>query len=280
MTLRRFFRSFPIIPTLILIVFVVGSLGANVFAPHNPRRQNILFNLTPPRWTERGDAEYPLGTDQLGRDILSNILHGGRVSLAVGVFALLISALIGIPLGLVAGYFGGRTDSLIMRLADAQLALPTVLIALVVLALLGSGLYMVIGVIGLAGWAIYARLMRSAVVQVRERDFVSAAQALGVSTPRIIITHVLPNAFSPMLVQLSVDFPRVVLLEATLSFLGLGVSVETPSLGLMIASGQDHLFSGAWWLSVFPGVALTLLVLSVNLIGDWVRDTFDPRLQR
>ncbi|MDQ3461271.1 MAG: ABC transporter permease [Deinococcota bacterium] len=278
MTSRRLFKSLPVAPLLILLVFVVASLGADLFAPHDPRQQNILINLAPPSWLAGGEEDHLLGTDNLGRDILSNILYGGRVSLAVGFFALLISAAIGIPLGLVAGYFGGRGGGLIMRLADVQLALPTILVALVVLALLGAGLDRVILVIGVVGWAIYARVTRAAVIQVRERDFVSAAQALGTSTPRILTKHILPNALSPILVQLSVDFPRVVLLEATLSFLGLGVSVDTPSLGLMVAAGQNHLFSGAWWLSAFPGLALTFLVLSVNLIGDWVRDVFDPRL--
>lgn len=167
-----------------------------------------------------------------------------------------------------------------MRAADVQLSLPTILVALVVLAFLGAGLVKVILVIGIVGWAAYARIMRSSVLQIRERDFISAVRALGASIPRILLWHVLPNAFTPLLVQLSVDFPRVVLLEATLSFLGLGVGIDTPSLGLMISSGQDHLFSGGWWLSALPGIALTLLVLSVNLIGDWLRDILDPRLNR
>lgn len=278
MTQGHFWRTFPYLPVLIVVIFVVAALGAGLFAPHDPRQQNILVNLAPPVWLEGSEPGYLLGTDNLGRDILSNIFYGGRVSLAVGFCALLISALIGIPLGLVAGYAGGRWDGLIMRAADAQLALPTILVALVVLALLGAGLVKLILVIGIVGWAGYARIMRGSVVGVRGRDFVVAADALGVRTRRILTHHIFPNAFTPVLVQLSVDFPRVVILEATLSFLGLGVSVDTPSLGLMISAGQDNLFSGAWWLSVFPGLALTLLVLSVNLIGDWLRDVFDPRL--
>ena len=277
---RRFLRSFPYIPVLILVTFAVVSLGANVFAPHDPREQDILASLLPPSWLPSGDADYLLGTDNLGRDILSNILYGGRISLAVGFFALLISAAIGVPLGLIAGYVGGRFDALVMRAADVQLSLPTILIALVVLAFLGAGLSKVIVVIGIVGWAAYARIMRSSVLQLRERDFVSGARALGASTTRVLLRHILPNASTPLLVQLSVDFPRVVLLEATLSFLGLGVSISTPSLGLMISGGQDYLFSGSWWLSAFPGGALTLLVFSVNLIGDWLRDVFDPRLAR
>ncbi len=280
MSRKRFLRSFPYLPVLILIVFIVASLGANLFAPHDPSTQDILTSLLPPSWLPSGEVDYLLGTDSLGRNIFSNILYGGRISLAVGFFSLLISAAIGVPLGLIAGYVGGRFDALVMRAADVQLSLPTILIALVVLAFLGAGLDKVILVIGIVGWAAYARIMRSSVLQLRERDFVSGARALGASTPRILLRHILPNAFTPLLVQLSVDFPRVVLLEATLSFLGLGVSISTPSLGLMIAGGQDHLFSGGWWLSAFPGIALTLLVFSVNLIGDWLRDVLDPRLTR
>jgi len=277
---KRLLRSFPYLPAFILVAFVFASLGAGLVAPHDPREQDILGSLLPPAWGPGGEMDYPLGTDHLGRDILSNILYGARVSLAVGFFSLLISAAIGVPLGLVAGYVGGRFDAFVMRAVDVQLSLPTILVALVVLAFLGAGLTKVILVIGVVGWAAYARIMRSSVLQVRTRDFVSGAQALGASTPRILMRHILPNAFTPLLVQLSVDFPRVVLLEATLSFLGLGVSIDTPSLGLMISSGQDHLFSGGWWLSALPGVALTLLVLSVNLIGDWLRDALDPRLER
>lgn len=280
MTRKRFLHSFPYLPVLILVVFIVASLGAGLFAPHDPRAQNILYSLLPPSWLPSSEADYLLGTDNLGRDILSNIFYGGRVSLAVGFFSLLISAAIGVPLGLIAGYVGGRFDAVVMRAADVQLSLPTILVALVVLAFLGAGLGKVILVIGVVGWAAYARIMRSSVLQIRERDFISGARALGASTPRILLWHILPNAFTPLLVQISVDFPRVVLLEATLSFLGLGVGISTPSLGLMIAGGQDHLFSGGWWLSAFPGIALTLLVLSVNLIGDWLRDILDPRLNR
>lgn len=280
MSRRRFLRSLPYLPVLILALFIVVSLGADIFAPHDPRKQDILASLLPPSWLPSGEADYLLGTDNLGRDILSNILYGGRISLAVGFFSVLISAVIGIPLGLIAGYAGGRFDALVMRAADVQLSLPTILIALVVLAFLGAGLGKVILVIGIVGWAAYARITRSSVLQLRERDFVSGARALGASTPRILFRHILPNAFTPLLVQLSVDFPRVVLLEATLSFLGLGVSISTPSLGLMISGGQDYLFSGSWWLSAFPGAALTLLVFSVNLIGDWLRDVLDPRLTR
>lgn len=280
MTRKRLLRGFPYLPAFILIAFIAASLGAGLIAPHDPRAQNILFSLLPPTWLPGGEATYLFGTDGLGRDILSNILYGGRVSLAVGFFSLLISAAIGVPLGLVAGYVGGRFDAFVMRAADVQLSLPTILVALVVLAFLGAGLVKVILVIGIVGWAAYARIMRSSVLQIRERDFISAVRALGASIPRILLWHVLPNAFTPLLVQLSVDFPRVVLLEATLSFLGLGVGIDTPSLGLMISSGQDHLFSGGWWLSALPGIALTLLVLSVNLIGDWLRDILDPRLNR
>lgn len=217
-----------------------------------------------------------MGTDEQGRDILSNILYGLRVSLSVGFLAVLISVAIGVPLGLFAGY-SRRFGELVMRLVDIQLSIPTFLIALVVLALWGSGLLKLILVIGVVGWAEYARLVRGAVLSERAREYVLAAEALGINTPRLMFLHLLPNVLSVVLVQVSVDVPRVILLEATLSFLGVGVSIETPSIGLMVKRGMDYLFSGVWWTTALPGLALMALVLTTNLIGDWLRDAFDPR---
>jgi peptide/nickel transport system permease protein len=184
-----------------------------------------------------------------------------------------------VPLGLVAGY-SRRFGELVMRLVDVQLSVPTFLIALVVLALWGAGLLKLILVIGVVGWAAYARLVRGAVLSEREREYVLAAEALGMPTRRILFRHILPNVLSVILVQVSVDVPRVILLEATLSFLGVGVSIETPSIGLMVKRGMDYLFSGVWWTTALPGLALMLLVLTTNLLGDWTRDAFDPRRKR
>ena len=239
----------------------------------------MLSRLTPPLGHTLSGF-YVLGTDELGRDIFANILYGLRVSLLVGFCAVTISVVIGAPIGLLAGY---RPNSwfahLTMRIADVQLSLPVVLIALAVLAVLGRGLEKVIIVIGIVGWAQYARLIRSSVLAERTKEYVVAASGLGASLPRILARHILPNVVGPSLVQIAVDVPRAIELEATLSFLGLGVAITTPSLGIRIAQGYQYLFSGAWWLAVMPGLALVVLVLAINLLGDWLRDTLDPVTQ-
>ena len=269
-------RRFPWFTALLLLAMILAAVFAPWLAPHPPLEGDLLRQHLPPAWLPGGDPAFPLGTDEQGRDILSNILYGLRVSLSVGFFAVLISVLIGVPLGLLAGY-SRRFGELVMRAVDVQLSIPTFLIALVVLALWGAGLFKLILVIGIVGWAEYARLVRGAVLAEREREYVLAAEALGVPTPRILFRHILPNVLSVVLVQVSVDVPRVILLEATLSFLGVGVSIETPSIGLMVKRGMDYLFSGVWWTTALPGLALMLLVLTTNLLGDWTRDAFDPR---
>jgi peptide/nickel transport system permease protein len=257
---------------------VLLAVLAPWIAPHDPEEQSLLSRLDPPAWMAGGDWSYPLGSDGLGRDLLSNILFGLQVSLLVGFAAVAISVMIGGVAGLFAGYrSGGWFDGVTMRLVDIQLSLPAVLIALAVLALTGRGLWKVIAVIGVVGWAQYARLVRSSVLAERQQDYVIAAILAGASPWRVVFRHLLPNVLGPLLVQISVDIPRAVEAEASLSFLGLGVAVTTPSLGLRVAQGYQYLFSGAWWPSVLPGVALVLLVLSENLIGDWVRDVMDPR---
>lgn len=275
--------NLPWASLLVLLTLVILALFAPIFAPHDPREQDLMIQLARPAWQTNGNAGYApesghwLGTDDVGRDILSNIIFGLRISLLVGFVAVTISLIIGTPVGLIAGFARGKTDDIIMRLVDIQLALPTILIALGALAVWGSGLWKVILVIGVVGWANYARLVRGTVLIEREKDYVTSALALGMSVPRTLFVHILPNVLNALLVQISVDVPRVILLEATLSFLGLGVSITTPSLGLMVARGYERLFSGVWWTSVIPGLALMLLVLSINLLGDWLRDTLDPR---
>ena len=272
-------RDLPRLPALILAVLILLAIFAPFVAPHDPQRQDLLARLTAPLGHST-NGYYLLGTDELGRDIFSNIVYGLRVSLLVGFAAVAISVLIGTPIGLLAGYRPGSWfEHVTMRIADVQLSLPVVLIALAVLAVLGRGLDKVIFVIGIVGWAQYARLIRSSVLAERTKDYVIAASGLGASLPRILARHVLPNVVGPSLVQIAVDVPRAIELEATLSFLGLGVSVTTPSLGIRIAQGYQYLFSGAWWLAVMPGMALVILVLSINLLGDWLRDTLDPVTQ-
>lgn len=272
-------RDLPRIPSVILAGMIVLAVFAPVVSPHDPRHQDLLSRLTPPLGHTLSGF-YLLGTDELGRDIFANILYGLRVSLLVGFCAVAISVVIGAPIGLLAGY---RPNSwfahLTMRVADVQLSLPVVLIALAVLAVLGRGLDKVIIVIGIVGWAQYARLIRSSVLGERTKEYVVAATGLGASLPRILGRHILPNVVGPSLVQIAVDIPRAIELEATLSFLGLGVSVTTPSLGIRIAQGYQFLFSGAWWLAVMPGLALVILVLAINLLGDWLRDALDPVTQ-
>ncbi|WP_456409762.1 ABC transporter permease [Oceanithermus sp.] len=271
-------KNFPWFAALVLLAFVLAAIFAPMLAPHDPMQGDLMISQMPPAWVEGGDWTYPLGTDEQGRDVLSILLYGLRVSLAVGFGAVVISVLIGTPLGLLAGYSGGRLGEGIMRLADIQLAVPTFLVALVVLALTGGGsVIKLILVIGVVGWASYARLVRGAVLSEREREYVLAAEALGMSQGRIMFRHILPNVLSVILVQMSVDVPRVILLEATLSFLGVGVSIETPAIGLMIQRGLDYIYSGVWWTTVLPGLVLATLVLATNLIGDWMRDAFDPR---
>lgn len=276
--MRGRWRELPWVSVLILAALVVIAVFAPLIAPHDPEEQSLLARLNPPGWMAGGDWSNPLGTDGLGRDVLSNIMFGLRVSLLAGFVAVAISVVIGGFVGLLAGYrSGGWFDSVAMRLVDIQLALPAVLIALAVLAITGRGLWKVIAVIGVVGWAQYARLVRASVLSERQQDYVIAAMLAGASPARIVFRHLLPNVLGPLLVQISVDIPRAVELEASLSFLGLGVAVTTPSLGLRVAQGYQYLFSGAWWPSVLPGLALVVLVLSENLIGDWVRDALDPR---
>lgn len=272
-------RDLPRVPAIVLGAMIVLALFAPFVAPHDPQHQDLLSRLTPPLGHTLSGF-YLLGTDELGRDIFANILYGLRVSLLVGFCAVAISVVIGAPIGLLAGY---RPNSwfahFAMRVADVQLSLPVVLIALAVLAVLGRGLDKVIIVIGLVGWAQYARLIRSSVLAERTKEYVVAASGLGASLARILGRHILPNVVGPSLVQIAVDIPRAIELEATLSFLGLGVAITTPSLGIRIAQGYQFLFSGAWWLAVMPGLALVILVLAINLLGDWLRDTLDPITQ-
>ncbi len=273
------FRDLPPAASLILAILILLAIFAPWVAPHPPEHQDLLARLSPPL-SRTPSGFYLLGADDLGRDIFANVVYGLRVSLLVGFAAVGISVLIGTPIGLLAGYRPGSWFAHVtMRMADIQLSLPAILIALAVLAVLGRGLANVIFVIGIVGWAQYARLVRASVLTERTKDYVVAASGLGASVPRILARHILPNVVGPSLVQIAVDIPRAIELEATLSFLGLGVAVTTPSLGIRIAQGYQFLFSGAWWLAVMPGLALVLLVLSINLLGDWLRDSLDPVAQ-
>lgn len=260
---------------VVLILAVVVALAAPVIAPHDPYSQNITARLQQPVWHESGDWNHVLGTDQLGRDYLSRLIHGTRLSLIIGFSAMLISGLIGTSLGLCAGYFGGRVDMVITFVITARLSMPIVLIALAVAALLGSSVEIVIVILGFLLWDRFAVVARAATMQIRERDFVLAARALGCPIRRVLVSEILPNLADALIVVATLEMAHAILLEAALSFLGLGVQPPHPSWGLMIAEGRDYLFFEPW-IIMLPGAALFVLVLAINLLGDGVRDVTAP----
>lgn len=277
---------------LVTAVFMLGALLAPWIAPHdpfNPASLNLLDSLTPPSWAESGDSRFLLGTDDQGRDILSTIMFGARISLAVGFAGVILAAVIGITLGLIAGYAGGMVDTLIMRIADIQLTFPVILIALLidgtVHALLANvnreqtAIPVLILSIGLSFWVQYARTVRGSTMVEKRKEYVQAARLIGIRPSLIMLRHVLPNVMGPVLVIATINLALAVITEATLSFLGVGIPPTQPSLGTMIRIGQDFLFSGEWWITIFPGIALAVLVLAVNLLGDWLRDALNPRLR-
>jgi peptide/nickel transport system permease protein len=264
---------------LILLGLVVTALLSPYVAPHNPLRERLIDRLLPPAWVEDGEWRYLLGTDHLGRDLVSRIIYGARVSLVVGFAAVAIGGALGIALGVAAGFLGGQTDEVIMAVADMQLAFPTILFAIAIIAVLGPSFINLVIVIGISGWVTYARIARGQVLSVREKEFVEAIRAQGGSQWRIVWRHILPNILSPLIVVATLDLARTIILESTLSFLGLGIQPPTPSWGGMLSDGREYLLS-AWWIATFPGVALMLTALSFNRLGDWVRDLTDPRLRR
>lgn len=270
----------PLLGLVILsIVTFVGIFGPSI-APHDPNRQNLLKRLQPPMETNReGEVEFILGTDALGRDVLSRLIYGAQVSLAVGFVAVFIGGIMGTTLGLIAGYFGGAIDDLIMRVADIQLAFPFILLAIMVLVVLGPGVGNLVLVLGVGQWVTYARIARGETISQREKEYVEAARSMGMRDMRIIFRSILPNTLAPLLVIASFNVASVILSEAALSFLGLGVPPTVPTWGAMLAESRDQLLGGRWWLAVFPGVAIMLTVLSLNILGDWLRDFLDPRLR-
>jgi peptide/nickel transport system permease protein len=261
----------------ILIAIVLMALLAPLIAPHDPYDQQLARKLIPPVWHASAKATWahPLGTDQLGRDYLSRLVYGAQVSLLIGFSAMLISGVIGTLLGMVAGYFGGRVDMAVSFLVTTRLSMPLVLVALAVVSIVGSSLAVVIWVLGLLMWDRFAVVMRSATQQIRAREFVTAAEALGCSTPRILFTEVAPNVLNQLIVVATLDMAQAILLEAALSFLGLGVQPPTPSWGLMVSEAKGLMFFDPWLITI-PGVALFLLVLAINMLGDGLRDVTAP----
>ena len=272
-------RRLPVIPTTIIVLFIVISLFGEWLTPASAYDQNLRLRFLPPSWLEGGDARFLLGTDNLGRDILSRIIVGARASFIVAISALTFGSALGSIIGLASGYFGGRLDTFIMRTADGMMAFPLVLAALLLVAVIGPGVHTVVIATSLVLWARFARLIRSEVLSVRERDFVKLARIAGASSLRIMFVHILPNVLNSVVVLLTLQLGFVIIVEATLSFLGAGVPPPTPTWGQMVASGRTYIET-AWWISVFPGLAIAAVVLAFNLLGDWLRDHLDPKLRQ
>jgi peptide/nickel transport system permease protein len=267
-----------LIGLVIVLLNVVVALSAPVLAPHDPLDQDVARRLLPPVWLAGGGHEYLLGTDQLGRDILSRIIYGSRISLLIGLLSVVLSLPIGVGLGLLAGYFTGRFDDITMRIADVQLAFPFILLAITIAGVLGPSPRNVILILAVGGWVVYARLARGQALSLREKEFIEAARSLGGGSIRILFRHMLPNVVSPIIVVGTFGVAQMILLESSLSFLGLGVQPPTPSWGGMLNDGRPYI-TVAWWLTTFPGAAIMLTVLGINFVGDWLRDLLDPRLQ-
>lgn len=282
--LRRAGRSmvaakWPVLALVILFVVGFVAIFGPMISPLDPNRQNIMLRLAEPMAQGPRDATFWLGSDALGRDVLSRLLYGARISLLVGICAIAVGGTIGVTAGLVSGYFGGWIDDVIMRLGDIQLAFPFILLAIMFLVVLGPGVLNLILVLGIGQWVTYARIVRGQTLSLREKEFVEAARALGDSTAAIIFRTILPNIVAPLTVIASFNVASVILAEAALSFLGLGVPPSVPTWGSMLAESREQLIANKWWLAIFPGLAIVLTVLSFNIMGDWLRDFLDPRLK-
>jgi peptide/nickel transport system permease protein len=258
---------------------ILAAVLAPLLSPADPLHNSLLDRLTPPMWAAGGTLRYPLGTDTLGRDVLTRLLYGARVSLLIGLSAVVLAGVVGVGLGLVSGYYGGRVDDILMRLGDIQLAFPILVLAIAILAVLGASLGNVIVVLGLSGWVTYARIVRGETLSLTQREFVEAARGIGVPDHLILWRHILPSVLPPVTVVATFSVARIIIAEASLSFLGLGVPPPMPSWGAMLDEGRNYITTG-WWLAMFPGLAIFLLVLGINLVGDWLRDVLDPRMER
>jgi peptide/nickel transport system permease protein len=276
----RFWRrnARGLLGALVLGLVAIIGVAAPWLAPHDPLEQTITARLLPPAWQERGQNAYPLGTDGLGRDLSSRLVYGARISLVVSISATLLAALIGVTLGLLAGYFGRTLDQVTMALVDVQLAFPFILLAMTLMVIFRPSVPSVIAVLALSGWASFCRMVRGQVLLVRQRDYIQAAVALGASDAWIILRHVMPNILPVIMVLITINVGRYVLAEASLSFVGLGVSPPTPSWGAIINEGRDYIYNG-WWIQTFPGLAIVLTVVGVGMLGEWLRDRIDPRLR-
>jgi peptide/nickel transport system permease protein len=273
-------QRYPLVALFILILVIFLAIFGPSIAPKDPNRQDLFARLLAPFTPNKdGIVNFPLGTDSLGRDVLSRLIYGARISLTVGVIAVAFGGTLGTLLGLIAGYFGGRIDDLIMRIADVQLAFPFILLAIMVLVVLGQGVVNLVIILGIGQWVVYARVARGQTISQREKDYVEALRAVGARNWRIMFKEILPNIVAPLIVIASFNVAGVILSEASLSFLGLGVPPSVPTWGSMLADSRSQLLAGKWWLAVFPGLAIMFITLSLNVLGDWMRDFLDPRLR-
>ena len=263
----------------VVVAALLVAILAPVLSPSDPLKADLLDRLSPPAWAHGGALAHPLGTDTLGRDVLSRLVYGARASLTVGFATVLIAGVVGVVLGVLGGYYGGWLDDILMRIGDVQLAFPVLLLGVALLAVLGAGLGNLILVLALSGWITYARMVRGETLSLRQRDFVEAARALGARDSHVMWRHVLPNVWAPIVVVATFSVARMIIAEASLSFLGLGIPAPAPSWGAMLDEGRNYITTG-WWLALFPGLAIMLVVLGINLVGDWLRDMLDPRVER
>lgn len=284
LTIARRARAFripwvPALPIFVIVAALVIAIFAPVVAPHDPLRQSLMDSLLPPAFVDGGTPEYLLGTDNFGRDVLSRLIYGARITLTVSSLVILTGATIGVLVGTVAGYYGGWFDSLLMRLTDIILSFPLILIAIVLVTAIGASIQNVIGIVAFLLWPRFARMVRSEALTLSKQDFITLARIAGISDFRILFRHILPNVIPTLIVLCTLEVGAVIVLEASLSFLGVGVPPPEPSWGVMVNDGRGQIASG-WWIALFPGIAIMVLVLSLNVFGDWLRDVLDPRSQR
>ncbi len=276
--IRKLFENKSAVFGLIMVLAVIfAAVLAPLISPHDPILQDVEKRLLPPIWQEGASPAYLLGTDHLGRDIVSRLIYGARISIVVSVSAVALSSFLGTLIGLISGFYGGKVDNIFMRIADVQLAFPFILLAIAIIAVLGPNLQNIIIVMGITGWVIYARVVRAEVLSLREKEYILAVKALGGSDRRIIFKHLFPNVIPPVIVIVTLEMARMIIMEAALSFLGLGIQPPTPTWGGMLADGRVYI-STSWWLATFPGLVIMLVVLGINLLGNWLRDILDPRL--
>lgn len=275
----NFMRKWPVIPAVIAVMMVIFAVFSPLIAPHDPERGDLMRPETPPVWSEGGSTEYILGTDALGRDVLSRIIYGARISLLIAAVVLIAGAIAGTVLGIISGWFAGAIDEVIMRLVDLFLAVPFILIALVVVIVLGQSLEIIIALLVLFSWGPFARQMRAETLQIKTLDYINFSKVAGASNIRVMVHHIFPGVINTLLVLATLRVGQLILTESILSFLGVGVPPPTPAWGVMVADGRNYLGT-AYWIAFFPGIAIFLTVVSTNFLGDWMRDRFDPRLRQ